>query len=367
MDGMAMRMAMLSANAFGARVWEQGPRGTDAFAVPDWVMGELGTSAWGRHYLSVNVMLTAEKWLFPDAGYPELAQIGETNAAGAPFIDAQHPHSSPIMGLTFADTIGLGEGGFLKLSFAPRGEALDGPIPFMHRETGEVNPDAPLGHHIGQDVGHVSSTVLGASLKLGSTRVDVSAFHGAEPEPENVDLPLGAPDSLSARVIEELAPEWLAMASLARVNAPEPDEPSVLFETRASASVYWHHGLGTWTYSSSLILGAIAGYDAVPWLVSFADEFLLSGGDERIWGRVEVLERTASELGVSEATGPRWIAAGTLGYTHRFFSASGVDLGLGGSLTKTLMPGDLLSAYGGNPWSGKVFAQLSLAFEAGAF
>src|SRR6185312_14267064 len=169
MPGMPMKMAMLHGNIFGTRVWQQGPRGRDAWASTSMVMGDLGTSVGERHYLSAEVMLTAEKWTFPDQGYPLLMQIGEQNSQGTPFIDAQHPHSSPIMGLSFSDTITLENGkDFLKFSFAPRGESTDGPVAFMHRATGMVNPDAPLGHHIGQDVGHITSTVLAGALKLGS-------------------------------------------------------------------------------------------------------------------------------------------------------------------------------------------------------
>lgn len=151
MEGRTMTMLMLHGNLFGSRVWESGLRGRDAWAGPDMVMADLGTTVGDRHYLNVDLMLTAEKWLFPEAGYPLLMQIGESNTAGVPFIDAQHPHSSPIMGLTFSDTIALGAGKeHLKMFFAPRGEATDGPIAFM----------------------------LGASLQLGDDRFEASAYNG---------------------------------------------------------------------------------------------------------------------------------------------------------------------------------------------
>src|SRR5262249_45983389 len=159
-------------------------------------------------------MGTFERWTFPDRGYPELLQIGETDENGVPFIDAQHPHSSPIMGLTLSDTIRLEtsrEKDYLKFFFAPRGESTDGPIAFMHRPSGMANPDAPLGHHVGQDVGHISSTVIGASLKLGETRIEASTFNGTEPEPDKVDLPLGPPNSYAVRLIEEFSPAVAAM------------------------------------------------------------------------------------------------------------------------------------------------------------
>ncbi|MDR3608595.1 MAG: hypothetical protein P4M08_14625 [Oligoflexia bacterium] len=369
MAGMPMSMAMLHGNVFGTRIWEEGPRGRDAYASTSMVMGDLGTSIGDRHYLNVDVMATAEKWTFPDQGYPQFLQIGETNQQGVPFIDAQHPHSSPIMGLTLSDTIALGaDRNYLKVFFAPRGEATDGPVAFMHRVTGMANPDVPLGHHIGQDVGHISSTVIGASIKLDKTRIELSTYHGAEPEPENVDLPIGVPDSVSVRLIEDLFPGWSAMVSAARVDSPEPDQPSVLFENRYSASVYSQVSFGAeWSFYNTLIYGAVTQYDSAPVLSSFGEEFLLKGDRPRIWGRFEVLQRTSAELEIPGALHPndgQWVAAATLGYTHRMASihfdeqGDGIELGLGGSVTKDFVPGDFIGAYGGNPWSGKIFLQL---------
>lgn len=361
MPNMPMSMAMLSGDLFGTRIWETGTRGRDAYAGPDWVMGDIGTSVGDRQYINLDVMATAEKWLFPDRGYPLLLQIGEENQQGVPFVDAQHPHSSPIMGLTLSDTIALENGkDNLKVFFAPRGESTDGPIAFMHRITAEVNPDVPLGHHVGQDVGHISSTVIGASLRLDSTIFEASTFHGAEPDPEAVNLPLGKPDSFALRLIEEFSPAWTGMISAARVDSPEPNEPDVLFETRYSASAYAKSELGDgWTFHDSLIYGLINQYDHVSALSSFTEEFLFAGDRPRIWGRVELLERTGAELEISDSNHPEWVAAFTVGYTERLVSFEGADLGVGGSVTKDLLPGDFIGAYGFNPWSGKIFLQLS--------
>jgi hypothetical protein len=367
MAGMPMRMAMLHGDIFGTRTWEEGPRALDAWASTNMVMGDIGSSVGDRHYLNLDVMLTAERWTLPYRGYPLLLQIGETNAQGVPFLDDQHPHSSPIMGLTLSDTFSLENGtDNIKTFFAPRGEATDGPIAFMHRVTGMVNPDAPLGHHIGQDVGHISSTVIGASLKVGNTHIEASTYHGTEPEPDAVDLPLGMPDSVSLRLIEDF-PEaggahWTLMVSAARVNAPEPDQPNVVFENRYSASIFTQTSLSKqWTFYNTWIYGAVTQYDQAPVLSSFDEEFLFKGDHPRIWGRFEVLQRTAGELEIPGATGlnhGKWVAALTLGYTHQLATWDTIELGLGGSVTKDFLQQEFMSAYGGDPWSGKIFLQL---------
>ena len=367
MPSMSMRMLMVHGNIFGVFVSEQGPRGRDSLVAPNMVMADLGSS-WGEHhYFNLDLMGTAELWTFPDAGYPELLQIGETNKQGMPFLDAQHPHSSPIMGVTLSDTISFGpEKNHLKVFFAPRGESTDGPIAFMHRETGMVNPDAPLGHHIGQDVGHISSTVIGASVKWGATRLEASTFHGAEPNPEAVNLPLGSPDSFALRLIEEFDPQFTAMISAAYVNNPEPDEPDVGYENRYSASLYTQARVfSDWSFANTLIAGLVQNYDHATTLVSFGEEFVFKGVSARIWGRAELLQRTPAELEIQTSGNPNqgeFVGALTLGYTQKIASfGNGVgnttELGVGGSVTKDGLPGDYIQAYGGNPWTGKVFLQ----------
>ena len=363
MAGMPMKMLMVHGNIFGSRVWESGPRGRSDYYSTNMVMGDLGTSIGDHHFLNLDMMTTAERWTVPYTGYPLLLQIGEQNQQGVPFIDAQHPHSSPIMGLTLSDTISFGhDKDHIKLFFAPRGESTDGPVAFMHRSTGMLNPDAPLGHHIGQDVGHISSTVIGASLKLGNTRLEASTYNGTEPQPDNIDLPLGVPDSFSLRVVEEFSPQWMAMASFARVNAPESDQPDILFENRYSASVYTTLPLSPeWTFHNSLIYGLITQLDHASFLSSFAEEFLFRGVRPRIWGRIEVLQRTGLELAIPTVTNPNqglWVAAFTLGYTHKIASLDGIEFGIGGSVTEYVLPSDFSTAYGNIPWAGKVLLQI---------
>jgi hypothetical protein len=362
MADMPMKMIMVHGNAFGTRIWEQGPRAQDAWASTNMVMGDFGTSLSAHHYLNLDIMLTAEKWTIPDNGYPLLLQIGEDKSNGQPFIDAQHPHSSPIMGLTLSDTMSFGDmkdKNNLKVFFAPRGEATDGPIAFMHRITGMVNPDAPLGHHIGQDVGHITSTVIGGSLKLNTTHIEASTYHGTEPNPESVDLPIGKPDSFSFRLIQDFSPDFSGMISFARVNAPESDQPDIQFENRYSASLYRKRQLNPeWIYYNTVIYGVITQYDHARSLQSFTDEFLFQGPRPRIWARIEILQRTPAELGISATNTPDWVTALTVGYTHKIANWHEVELGLGGSVTKDLLPDDFISAYAGNPWSGKIFLQL---------
>ena len=363
MKEMPMRMLMVQGHSFLVESAESSLRGRSDLAAPNMFMIDLGTSVSDSHYLNLDFMGTLERWTFPNAGYPELLQIGEANQAGQPFIDAQHPHSSPIMGLTFSDTIRLQQdsANHLKIFFAPRGESTDGPVAFMHRITGQANPDAPLGHHVGQDVGHISSTVLGASLALGHWHYELSGFNGTEPLPDAVDLPMGPFNSYALRIIDEPSADTTWMLSSAEVKS---SDPAVVEAFRYSASLYTQHAvLKNWQLHNSLIFGSTTNYDGASQLSSWCEEFLLTRDQSSIWGRLEVLQRTAAELSISSPTNTndgKWIEALTLGYTHELQNWQHSKLQAGAALTLDFVPNEFSAAYGSStPILGRVFLQLS--------
>lgn len=364
MADMPMSMWMVHGNAFLVQTFQEGPRGRNRIAAPNMVMAEAGRSVGSKHFIDVNLMLTAERWTFPKEGYPELYQIGERNEDEKPYIDGQHPHSSPIMGLTFSDTIRLGDGkDHLRLFFAPRGQATEGPTAFMHRPTGMINPDAPLGHHIGQDVSHITSTVFGASLGLGRTRIEASAFNGTEPEPSKVDLPLGTLNSYAGRLIYEFSDNVSAMASAGYFKEPESHDPTLDKVYHYSASVYVQHHLSSgWMFHDAFIFGVVNNYDHISALRSFLYEFWLhSESPSNYWGRIEFVERSASQLGITTAADPlkpRGVTALTAGYTYDILKFENSKFGLGASVTKNISPSEFRDSYGGDPWSGKIFVQL---------
>lgn len=362
MAHMPMRMLMLHGCGFFEAVAEEGvQRGGGDFSGPNMFMADLGTSIGDAQYLNLDVMLTTDLWLVPKTGTPELLQIGENRADGTPFVDAQHPHSSPIMGLTLSDTIALdsGDKSNLKLFAAPRGESTDGPIAFMHRLTGMVNPDTPLGHHIGQDVGHITGSVLGESLKLGGLHIEASVFHGAEPDPTRVDLPLGPLDSYALRVMQELSPQVLLMASYAYVGNPEP---GIADAQRYSASLYTHTPVSdNWTFHNTLVYGGITHIDNAGYLNSVLEEGVLADAKTSVFARVEVLQRTPNQLeitGLSDPDRGRWVSAITLGYSRQLAAWDGWELRAGASVTNDQTPADFSAAYAGNPFSYKFFFQL---------
>jgi len=355
---MPMRMLMVQGNGFASVINAEGPRGGRTFSAPNMLMADFGSTIGDHQYFNVDLMATAEKWTVPVRGTPELTQIGDTDQNDEPYVDHQHPHPSPVMGLTFSDTVSLGTG-FFKFSFAPRGESGDGPVSFMHRPTGMVNPTAPLGHHTGQDVGHVTSTVLSALYGWGDNRLEVSVFNGTEPDPAKVTFPLGDLNSGAVRVTHSFGGGWYAMASSAYVKSPERLEPDIDSQERYSASLYADKDLGgSRRFQNALILGSLSESHR-PDKHSLGEEFLLTFAANKLWGRVEFVERSSADLEISIDDRPRWISAFTLGYTYRLAEWNETELALGASLTKYILPTEYHASYSGEPWSETLFLQMS--------
>ena len=366
---------MLHGNAFAGGAVLQGHRGKDSLFSTQMLMANVGRTLGDRHFVNLGVMGTFEKWTLPESGYPLHLQTGEANAAGRPYVDAQHPHSSPIMGLTLSDTIRLGgesSRDYAKLFFAPRGQTTDGPIAFMHRPTGTAHPDAPLGHHVGQDLGHITSTVLGGSVRIKKVGLELSGFNGAEPTPESVDLPIGSLNSAAVRLIAYLSDKYLAMASFAYVEAPHPDEhhaagiapafdAHVTRARRYSASAYSKHELGGAAFYNMVLYGAVATSGTRTERHSFAHEALWDAGRWGLFSRAEALQRVPGELLLPDTRplSSRWVGALTLGGSRVLKDFGPVKLHAGLSATQTVLPAEFRSAYGGNPLTGRVFVRLS--------
>jgi hypothetical protein len=340
-----------------------GVRSRHSIAAPNWLMIDGGVDVFSWNRLELDAMLTAELWTFPNRGYALPLQIGEENAQGKPYIDSQHPHSSPLMGLTLTDVISLSTSKVrvLRLWFAPRGESTDGPIAFMHRPTGTVNPDAPLGHHIGQDVGHVTSTVIGASFsystRLGMGAVEASTFVGREPSPTEIDLPVSSPDSFGFRVWQQFHRHLLIAASIAYVHDPEGD--GTPYTLRLSASAYTQHNLHHgWRSHAAFIWGGVSNYDHTSFLTSLTFESVFSDESNTPFARLEVLQRTPAELAVSSTAPdePHFVGSLTLGYVRRIVSLWGFDFSVGASGSIDFLPSEFQTAYGGPVIvTGKIF------------
>jgi hypothetical protein len=236
---------MLHANAFAANTQQQainsrGDRGRDAFFSTNWIM-PMAQRRLGPGQLTLRTMLSFEPATIGDRNYPELFQQGET-AYGAPIVDGQHPHDF-VMELAALYDIPLGHQTLLSFYAAPVGDPAIGPTAYPHRQSASEDPIAALGHHQ-EDSTHIAFNVLTGGLTYRSARIELSGFHGGEPDEHRWAFqpsPNGhAIDSVSTRLTVSPTPDITAQYSIAHIASPEALYPGEDQE-RQTASVMYHH------------------------------------------------------------------------------------------------------------------------------
>ena len=159
-------------------------------------------------------------------------------------------------------------------------------------------------------------------------------------------------------------PDHRVMASVAHVDQQEPTYPGTTSAMHLSTSLYDRFSLDDGSLDHSFIVGWIARYPNSTALTSFLDEAVWQRGSSDVWGRIEMLQRLASELAIpsadstSGADDRRWVSALTLGYTHWTELNRGLQFGLGTSLTLDVIPSDWATAYGSRtPLTARIIIQ----------
>ncbi|MGZ4897674.1 MAG: hypothetical protein ACXVJ0_14530, partial [Candidatus Angelobacter sp.] len=188
-------MFMFHGNAFLSALQQSGPRGYDKVFSTNWFM-PMAQRQIGRGEITFRTMLSLEPATVTKRYYPLLFQQGET-AFGKPINDGQHPHDF-IMELAALYDVRLGENGLLSFYAAPVGDPAMGPSAYPHRASASENPVASLGHHL-QDSTHIANDVVTGGLAYKKARIELSGFHGREPDEFRWDINSGAIDSWSTR------------------------------------------------------------------------------------------------------------------------------------------------------------------------
>jgi hypothetical protein len=236
-------MLMLHGNGFAANTQQQAQseRGRDAFFSTNWVMPMAQRNVGAQGLLTVRAMFSLEPATVTGRAYPELFQQGET-AFGKPIVDGQHPHDF-VMELGAIYDLPIGEHALFELYAAPVGDPAIGPTAYPHRLSASEDPIAALGHHQ-EDSTHIAFNVVTGGLTYGWARVELSGFHGAEPDEHRWQLepsPNGyAIDSVATRLTIAPTKDIAAQYSIAHITSPEllyPHED----QQRQTASVMYHH------------------------------------------------------------------------------------------------------------------------------
>ena len=164
----------------------------------------------------------------------------------------RHPHD--FIGVLAASyQMKFGERTSITFYGGPRGDPAIGPVPYSHRISASENPIATLGHHF-QDSTHIATNVLTMALAHGPATLEVSGFHGREPDERRWNLEKGAIDSFATRLTITPTARWAGQVSVARINNRENTHP-LRDSFRQSASLTYVRPFNNGHWASSLIWG----------------------------------------------------------------------------------------------------------------
>jgi hypothetical protein len=339
---------MFHLNQFMVYSSTSGPRGQSRLTGPGMWMLMYDNNLSPTNRLHIDVMGSPEQLTVGDRGTPQLLQTEN--------IDAMHAHDT-IMAFEFRDVVALGGDDKQQLTFlfAPRGEAAIGPVPFMHRQSAEGNPDAPLGHGL-QDGFHDASTVFGVEYQSARTTIEATGFSGQD---ISWPFPLHSPDSYGLRVSQGIDDHVSVGASYADALVPT-DAGGAERNRFLSAWLTTSNAIDDDTLKSSFIWGqGRAGHDAA--LNSFLAEAVYQSGRNAFYGRAEILQITPEQLAITHGpTNAKWVKALTVGYERTLFEDEDISLRVGGSYTKDFVPAEFRPDYGSDPRGVKVYLRLKL-------
>lgn len=345
-----MSELMFHLNQFMVYSNTSGPRGQSRLTGPGLWMLMYDAELSPRNHFRMDVMGSAEKWTVGDKGTPQLLQTEH--------VDNMHAHDT-VMALEFRDVLKLGAEGkpLLTFLFAPRGAAAVGPVPFMHRESADGNPDAPLGHAL-QDGFHDVSTVVGVAYANAGTTAEATVFSGQE---IHTPFPIHKPDSYGLRVNQHINDQISVGASYANGLLPV-DNGGAEHNRFISAWLTTSHQLHGNRLKTSFIWGRInPGHDTA--LNSFLEEAVYQTGMNKFYGRAEILQNTPEQLEITATNGAvsaKWVKALTLGYERTLIKNAQFTLFAGGSYTKNIVAAAFQDVYGSDPRGVKIYLRIRM-------
>jgi hypothetical protein len=361
MGGWGKWLLMFHGTAFQNTLQQSGPRSYDKVFSTNWFM-PMAQRQIGRGQLTLRTMLSLEPATVTSRYYPLPFQQGET-AFGRPINDGQHPHDF-IMELAALYDLRLGVNGLLSLYAAPVGDPAIGPSAYAHRASASEDPVATLGHHL-QDSTHIANDVVTAGFTYKMARIEASGFHGREPDEFRWNIDSGAIDSWSTRLTVQPGQNWSAQYSFAHLTSPEglhPDEDV----QRMTASVTYNRPLARGSWASTLLWGRnrVLGSGQV-FNGYLAESTFQFAERNRIWGRIENVDRTTELLLGKQAEPPGFdeqflarIQAYTIGYDREVPLVRGLSTALGAQVMLYGKPDFLTPIYGQHPAGVIVFVRI---------
>ena len=356
-------MIMFHGVAFLNAVQQSGARGSDKFFSTNWFM-PMAQRRLGPGLFTARVMLSLEPATVTNRYYPELFQQGET-AYGKPIVDGQHPHDF-IMELAAMYDLKVSENTLLSFYLAPVGSPALGPTAYPHRASASEDPMAGLGHHL-QDSTHISDDVITVGITHKFARIEVSGFHGREPDEFRWNIDSGTIDSWSTRFTVQPARNWSAQYSFGRLASPEALHPTEDVD-RMTASVMYNRPFAHGNWATTLLWGRNRSSEGLVWN-GYLAETTLRLSRNYIWARIENVDRTNELLfrNLSSASLEEGIIGRVQAYTGGYDREVGLlprlSTAIGAQLTVYSTPNTLNAQYGNHPVGVSVFLRVRPAVK----
>ncbi|MBI4266726.1 MAG: hypothetical protein HY657_20355 [Acidobacteria bacterium] len=338
---------MLHGNTFVQYLYEGGEehrRGQQVGSI-NWFMGMARRPLAGGR-AGLRGMFSLEPFTIPGCGYPVLLATGET-CDGDSIHDRQHPHDL-FMELGAEYDRPLTSSLRWQIYGGPAGEPALGPPGFPHRLSAMANLLAPIGHHW-LDATHITFGVVTTGVYGNRWKGEASVFNGREPDENRYDLDLAPLDSFAGRFwllpTDRLALQ-VSAGRLEEAEAPHGTGPRVDV-IRTTASATYHAAFGPSGYwATTTAWGSNRELDDTTH--AFAAEAVATPDGVHAWfGRLEVAGKTAHDLHVSESDDVFTVARIQAGYVRYFTARSGLQPGVGGSVSWSVVPQALEARYGG--------------------
>ena len=339
---------MLHGNTFLQYLYESGEEHRRAQQVGsiNWFMGMARRPLAGGR-VGIRGMFSLEPFTIGGCGYPVLLATGET-CDGDTIHDRQHPHDL-FMELAVEYDRPLAPGLRWSLYAGPAGEPALGPPAFPHRLSAMANLLAPIGHHW-LDATHITYGVLTAGVYSNRWKGEASLFNGREPDEQRTDLDLAALDSFSGRIwlmpTDRLAFQ-LSAGRLVEAEAAHDDAGARVDVTRTTASATYHAALAASGFLATTI-GWGVNRELDETTNAFTAEAVATPDSINTWfARLEVAEKAAHDLHITEAEGIFTVARFQAGYVRYLSARRGFQPGLGGSVSWSVVPEPLAPRYSG--------------------
>jgi hypothetical protein len=362
---------MLHGFVFAQYDRQNGPRGDSQFGSLNWGMFMASHELAGGRF-QARTMLSLDPATVTARGYPLLLQSGESYR-GQPLHDRQHPHDFWMeLGALYERPITNRLG--ILVYAAPSGEPALGPVAFMHRPSAMDNPAAPIAHHW-QDATHVSFGVITAGLFSHDWKLEGSVFNGREPDEHRWDFDPIRFDSYSGRLSFNPTRTWSLSVGYGYMKSMEALDPEMRMH-RVTASAMHGAPIGSeGQWASTLIWGANT-HSSNPGLLHSvtAETEAILDRDNTIFGRAELVQKTAEDLVLPDgspprltliagalASGPEHFNVGSLqlGYIRELKRFRAATIGLGAVGMINVVPSLLENAYGSRtPLGSMIFLRL---------